>query len=63
MLNERLASTFTLPDLLDQHEHLMTVCLEAVRAMIKELKPLYRALSDSQKRTADQLFWGPVGTM
>ena len=51
---------FTLPDLLDQHEQLMTVRLEAVRAMIKELKALYMALSDSQKRTADQLFWGPV---
>jgi len=27
------------------------------------LKPLYAALNDSQKQTADQLFWGPMGMM
>jgi len=35
-----------LPDRLDQHEQLMAVQLEAVRAMNKSLKPLYAALSD-----------------
>ncbi len=48
------------PDLLDQHDQLMAVRLEAVRAMIKEPRSLYMALSDSQNQTADQLFWGPV---
>jgi LTXXQ motif family protein len=53
----------SLPDRLDQNEQLMTAHLEAVRAMIKALKPLYAALSDSQKKAADQLFWGPMGMM
>jgi LTXXQ motif family protein len=41
----------------------MAAQLDAVRAMDKLLKPLYAALSDSQKQTADQLFWGPMGMM
>jgi hypothetical protein len=52
-----------LPDRLDQHEQLMAAQLDAVRAMNNALKPLYAALSDSQKKTADQLFWAPMGTM
>jgi hypothetical protein len=56
-------SQSSLPDRLDQNEQLMTAHLEAVRAMIKTLKPLYAALSDSQKKAADQLFWGPMGMM
>jgi hypothetical protein len=31
--------------------------------MDKALKPLYAALSDGQKKPADQLFWGPIGMM
>jgi LTXXQ motif family protein len=49
----------SLPERLDQNEQLMTAHLEAVRAMVKALKPLYASLDDSQKKTADQLFWGP----
>ena len=56
-------SQVSLPDRLDQHEQLMAAHLEAVRALDKTLKPLYAALSDSQKKTADQLFWGPMGMM
>jgi hypothetical protein len=52
-------SQVTLPDRLDQNEQLMAAQFEAVRAMDKALKPLYAALSDGQKKTADQLFWGP----
>ncbi len=63
VMNQRLASPATLPDLLDQHEQLMAVRLDTVRAMIKTLKPLYAALSDNQKQMADQLFWGPIGMM
>ncbi|MGO9049951.1 MAG: Spy/CpxP family protein refolding chaperone [Xanthobacteraceae bacterium] len=63
MMNQRGASTGSLPDRLDQHEELMAAQLDAVRAMNKALKPLYGALSDSQKRTADQLFSGPMGMM
>ncbi len=56
-------SQVSLPDRLDQGEQLMAAQLEAVRAMNKALKPLYAALSDGQKKTADQLFWGPMGMM
>jgi hypothetical protein len=51
----------SLPERLDEHEQLMAAHLDAVRALDKALKPLYAALSDSQKQTADQLFWGPMG--
>jgi hypothetical protein len=63
MMSQRGASTASLPDRLDQHERLMAAQLEAVRAMNKALKPLYAALSDSQKKTADELFWGHMGMM
>jgi hypothetical protein len=29
----------------------------------KPLKPLYGALSEEQKKIADQMFWGPMGMM
>lgn len=57
------ASTVSLPDRLDQHEQFMVAQLNVVRAMNKALKPLYAALSDSQKKIADQLFWSPMGMM
>jgi len=56
-------SEVSLPDRLDQNEQLMAAQLEAVRAMDKALKPLYSALSNGQKKTADQLFWDPMGMM
>jgi hypothetical protein len=62
MMGKR-SSQASLPDRLDQHEQLMAAQLDAVRAMNKALRPLYAALSDSQKKTADQLFWGPMGMM
>jgi hypothetical protein len=61
MMSRHGASATNLPDRLDQHEQLMAAHLEAVRAMNKALKPLYAALSDSQKHAADELFWGPMG--
>jgi LTXXQ motif family protein len=63
MMSQRSASTASLPDRLDQHVQFMEAQLDAVRAMSKALKPLYAALSDSQKQAANQLFWGPMGTM
>ena len=62
MMGKR-GSQANLPDRLDQNERLMAAHLDAVRAMDKALKPLYAALSDSQKKAADQLFWGPMGMM
>ena len=63
MMSRRSGSAANLPDRLEQHEQLMATQLDAVRAMNKMLKPLYAALNDSQKQTADQLFWGPMGMM
>ena len=63
MMSQRGASSVSLPDRLDQHEQLMAAQLDAMRAMNKALKPLYAALSDNQKKAADQLFWGPMGMM
>ena len=62
-MSRHSGSTVSLPDRLDQHEQLMAAQLDAVRAMNKALKPLYAALNDDQKKTADQLFWGPMGMM
>jgi hypothetical protein len=56
-------NSLTLPERLDQNEQLMAMQTEVVRAANKALKPLYAALSDSQKQTADQLFWGYMGLM
>ena len=63
MMSERGKDAASLPDRLNQHEAMMAAQLDSVRAMNKALKPLYAALSDSQKETADQLFWGPMGAM
>jgi hypothetical protein len=63
MMSRRDAPTASLPDRLDQHVQFMAAQLDAVRAMSTALKPLYAALSDSQKQTADQLFWSPMGMM
>ncbi len=63
MMSRHSGSTVSLPDRLDQNEQLMAAQLDALRATNKALKPLYAALSESQKQTADQLFWGPMGMM
>ena len=52
-----------LPDRLARHEQFMAAQLDALRAVDKSLKPLYEALSESQKKAADQLIWGPMGMM
>jgi hypothetical protein len=56
-------AALSLPDRLDRHEQFMATQLDAIRAMNKALKPLYAALSQTQKQAADQLFWGPMGMM
>lgn len=63
MMGQRSATGISLPDRLDQHEQFMAAQLDAMRTMNKALKPLYAALSDSQKQTADQFLWGPMGMM
>lgn len=63
MMSARGSSEPSLPDRLDRHEKLMAAQLDAVRGIGKTLKPLYAALSASQKKAADQLFWGHTGMM
>jgi LTXXQ motif family protein len=63
MMTRRGGSTASLPDRLDQNEQFMAAQLDSMRAMNKALKPLYAALSENQRQTADQLFWGPMGMM
>ena len=63
MMGQRKGPTASLLDQLDQNEQLMTMQLDAMRAMSKAIRPLYASLSDTQKKSADQLFWGPMGMM
>jgi len=63
MMNPKGAAGLSLPDRLDLHEQFMAAQLDSLRAMNKALKPLYAALSEDHKKTADQMFWGPMGMM
>jgi LTXXQ motif family protein len=62
-MNPKGAAGLSLPDRLDLREQFMAARLESLRAMDKALKPLYAALSEDQKKTADQMSWGPMGPM
>jgi hypothetical protein len=53
----------TLPDKLATREKMLTARLEALRKLKAAVDPLYAALSDEQKKTADELFMGPMGMM
>src|SRR6516225_2707698 len=53
----------TLPDKLAAREKMMTAHLEALRELKAVVDPLYAALSDEQKKTADELLMGPMGMM
>ncbi len=63
MMARHSGPTASLPERLDQNEQLMAAQLDALRATNKALKPLYAALSEGQKQSADQLFRGPMGIM
>jgi hypothetical protein len=52
-----------LPDRLAAHEKMMTAHLEALRRFKSAVEPLYAALSDEQKKTADEILMGPMGAM
>jgi hypothetical protein len=53
----------TLPDKLALREKMMAAHLEALRKFKAAADPLYAALSDEQKKTADELLIGPMGMM
>src|SRR5215831_9598730 len=57
------AQTATLPDKLALSEKMMTAHLEALRKFTAAVDPFYTALSDEQKKTADELLMGPMGMM
>ncbi len=63
MMGQGAANALALPDRLDQHEQFMAAQLDALRTLNKTVKPLYAALSDTQKQAANQLMWGPMGMM
>ena len=52
-----------LPDKLAMREKMMTLHLEALRKLKAAFDPLYAALSDEQKKTADEIMPGPMGMM
>jgi len=51
----------TLPGKLATREKMMTVHLDALHRFKAAVEPLYAALSDEQKKTADELLLGPMG--
>src|SRR6516164_90154 len=57
------SETATLPDKLAMREKMITTHLEALRKFKAAVDPLYAALSDEQKKTADELLIGPMGMM
>ena len=57
------SQTATLLDKLAMREKMMTAHLEALRRFKAAVDPLYAALSDEQKKTADELMIGPMGMM
>jgi hypothetical protein len=58
-----MQSSSTLPEKLAACDTTMTVHLEAFRKLTSAIEPLYAALSDDQKKAADQLMIGPMGMM
>ena len=57
------SQTAALPDKLAMREKMRTAHLEALRRFKAAVDPLYAALSDEQKKTADELLIGPMGMM
>jgi hypothetical protein len=58
-----MRSSGTLTEKLVAREKAMTAHLDALRRLKAAVEPLYAALSDDQKKTADQLMIGPMGIM
>lgn len=58
-----MSQSGTLPDRLALREKMMAAHLEALRKLKTAIDPLYAALSDEQKKTADTLVLSPMGMM
>jgi len=64
MMTSQTAAPDTLLQRIDLHEQMLAARLEDVRRTKTALQPLYAALDDTQKRTADELLApGPMGLM
>jgi hypothetical protein len=63
MMGQRGAGPVPLPERLDLHEQFMSARLEQMRSLNKALKVLYAVLDATQKKTADELIWSPMGMM
>jgi LTXXQ motif family protein len=53
----------TLPDKLALREKMITARLDALHRLKAAVEPLNAALSDEQKKTADEVLMGPMGMM
>jgi hypothetical protein len=56
-----MQSATPLPDKLAAHEKMMSVHLEGLRKLRAAVEPLYAALDNDQKKTADELMIGAMG--
>ena len=63
LMGDSDASQKSLPDRLDAQEQFVAARLDSLRATNKALKPLYQALSDAQKKLADELIRSSTGMM
>ena len=63
MMQSMMQPSGTLPEELAGREKVMTAHLAALRKLKSAIDPLYAALSDEQKKTADQLMVAPMGIM
>ncbi len=63
MMSSKRAGALGLPERMALHEQFMSAQLDSLKAMSRAFKPLYDSLSEDQKKTADQMSWGPMGMM
>lgn len=61
MMRSMMQPSATLPEKLAAREKMMTANLDAFRKLEAAVEPLYAALNDDQKKTADELMIGPMG--
>ena len=61
MMRSMMQPSATLPEKLAAREKMITATLDALRKLKAAVEPLYAALNDDQKKTADELMIGPMG--